>query len=1088
MTRMKTSTFCFILSVLWIGITPLKAQNWIPLDGEWGFRVDSTNVGEQQHWENTRFLDTIQLPGSTDERGIGNNFPLFKSILGSGRLDGYPEDADFGMLTRKHKYIGKAWYQKEFAISGNTSNQAYTLLLERVMWRSKVWIDGVLMGNGIDYLSTPHLHLLGGLSEGKHRITILIDNSQIYPVGTLGHSYCPHMQSQWNGIVGQIGLLKKPQISIDRVDVYPSFGEKKLAVRLDLSNRYAQGKKSKVEMVVKEKTTGKVIAVRKERVTVDAGASTFECTLLFDHELLPWDEFTPELYQLETRISIAGSSEIKTTDFGFRDLGISGKHFTINGRKLTYRNSHEGMFFAKTGYPAMDVAYWKKIWKVYKDHGFNAVRFHSSCPPEAAFKAADEMGLYLQVEFFWMDGWMRYKDLIGGKNEELNRFVQDEFRQALKMYGNHPSMMLVSFGNELGGNFDKMGEWIAEAKQEDPRHFYAAGIAHNITIADDFVEYGGKNKALEYKGTDWDYAQNYLSPKAHNYDATYRRKDLPEFTHEAGQYIVHPLWSEIEKYDGVFAAKNLSYFKKIAERNGIAQMDAELQRASGQINKMLYKAEIEATLRTPESAGYSLLSMVDYPGQGEALVGWVDPFYENKNFMTPEEFRLFGTHTVPLMRFDKYVWEDGELFVGKAEICNYGKETLKGAKVRYKLKEGTTTLKEGIFPIKDIIQGGLTSIGEFSYPLSAGEKGRKLSLSLDIVGTEYKNNWDIWVFPAKGSEPEISNTLITASLSDAMKQLQQGGKVLLLASQLGNLKDKTYGAFNPVFWSATWFEGQDTDVSGAFIRHNHEALELFPTSDVMDWQWKDICEGARGFVLNELPKDYYPIIQPVNDFHHGNKIGTLFALKTKQGGRLLVCGYNISDSLKRRPAARQLRRSLLHYIESPAFAPEQIVSEEWLERILVDRQDFKEEDYSEKALLYIKAGASHPDLGSTKWAPQLDKAVKQEGFDYRVVCDGIWQDDKGSYWYGQKMKVEIDVKRPQLMKLKMYFHDPDKKGRKGTIRCEDMPEVYLNEHTEETEVSIPVTRENCLDEKITVYIDCASGPNLMIRKLVLASD
>ena len=140
--------------------------------------------------------------------------------------------------------------------------------------------------------------------------------------------------------------------------------------------------------------------------------------------------------------------------------------------------------------------------------------------------------------------------------------------------------------------------------------------------------------------------------------------------------------------------------------------------------------------------------MVDYPGQGEALVGWVDPFYENKNFMTAEEFRLFGTHTVPLLRISKYVWEDGERFVGKIEVSNYGKETLKGAQVHYVLKDGDKILENGTLPSKDIEQGGITFIGEFSHLLKTKENGSQLTVSLDIVGTEYKNNWNIWVFPS----------------------------------------------------------------------------------------------------------------------------------------------------------------------------------------------------------------------------------------------------------------------------------------------------------------------------------------------------
>lgn len=1081
----RDKIYIALLLFIW-GVLPLYAQNKISLEGEWSFKIDSTDVGEQQHWERERFSQKMNLPGSTDEQGIGNEYPLFKSILGSNNLEGYPANADFGMLTRKHKYLGKAWYQKTFIVPEGSSDRKYTLYLERVMWRSKVWIDGNPVGTPVDYLSTPHIYVIGSLSPGEHLVTIQIDNSQIHPIGTLGHAYCPHMQSQWNGIVGEICLFEESRISIDHIDVYPSFRDKKMKTRLTLSND-GKKKKVKIRLAVKEKSTGKTVVTENLKQLVDAGSTSVEHTIVINGSVLPWDEFTPELYRLEASLDYSDQKQAKAIDFGFRDLGIADKHFTINGRKLIYRNSHEGMFFGKTGYPSTDVDYWKKIWRLYKDHGFNAVRFHSSCPPEAAFAAADEVGLYMQVEFFWMDGWMGYKDLIGGKNEKLNDFVLREFKQAIKMYGNHPSMMLVSFGNELGGNFEQMGEWIAEIKKEDSRHYYAAGIAHNITNADDYVEYGGKNKALDYPGTDWDYTHNYIFPKAHNYDVAYQRKELPEFTHEAGQYIVHPLWSEIDKYDGVFAPKNLEYFKRRAEENGIVKMDAELQRASGNINKMLYKAEIEATLRTPVSAGYSLLSMVDYPGQGEALVGWVDPFYENKNFMTPEEFRTFGTHTVPLLRFSKYVWEAGEQFVGKVEVSNYGKETLKDAQVRYMLQEGDKILGKGLLPAKDIMQGGITSIGEFSHILEAGEYGCRLTLSLEIVGTAYKNSWNIWVFPSAGKEEKTEEILFTTSLSDALKELEKGGKVLLQADRLGNVKNKIYAAFNPVFWSATWFVGQNTDVSGAFIRADHAALSKFPTSDVMDWQWKDICEGGRGFILNELPEDYLPIVQPVNDFHHGNKLGTLFELRTKEGGKLLVCGYNISDNLDRRMAARQLRTSLMQYVTSSAFNPEQLIEKEWLEDTLTDMQSvFKQESNMENASLYVNAGAFYPDFGSTEWKPELDMAIKGEGFDYQIVSDGIWQDDNGAFWFGKKMSIVIDVKYPQLMDLKLYFYDSEKQSRRGVIKCEDMPQVFLKEHAKNTCITIPVTRENCLDGKIVVDMECTSGPNLMLDKLILS--
>jgi hypothetical protein len=1065
-----------------------QSKNIVSLAGSWKFKADSNAIGEAQHWEMSTLSGTIKLPGSTDDIRLGNQLPIFKSALGNKPPDDYPKDADYGMLTRKHKYIGVAWYQKKINIPANATNQTFSLYLERVLWRSKVWVDGKLSGEPIDYLSSPHNHALGILSAGTHVITLMIDNRQIYPIGTLGHSYCPHMQTEWNGAVGNILLISKPLLSLNEVKVFPSFKNKKINIDIEVDNRLSVIQNIDVQFILQEKKTSKIIVDEHALYKADMGKSSQQKEISLQKTPLPWDEFTPNLYQLTTIISYNKNIQRNITTFGFRDIGVADKHFTINGRKILYRNSHEGMFFGKTGYPAMDVAYWKKLFSLYKSHGLNAVRFHSSCPPEAAFTAADELGIYLQVEFFWIDRWMGYKDLIGGKNDTLNQFVRNELHQALNVYGNHPSMMLVAIGNELGGNFDKMGEWIAEEKKQDPRHFYAAGIAHKITTADDFVEYGGKESALLKSGTDWDYTDKYMTGSAHYFDSAFRRKNLPEYTHEMGQYVVHPLWSEIDQYNGVLAPLNLTYYRDKAKKNGIENMDTLFQKASGNLNRILYKAEIEATLRTSQSAGYGLLGMVDYPGQGEAYMGWVDPMYHEKNFITAEQFKTYGNAVVPLIRIPKYVWEDGDNLNAKIEVANFGPSTIKNAVLHYSVRKENKIIKEGKLSTAEILQGSISDVGEFSEKLSSGNNGEYFTININIEGSSYRNSWDIWVFPKEKILNDVpKNILVTTSIDDALVAMKNGAKVLLIANKLGKLENKTYAAFSPVFWSATWFEGQETEVSGAVIKNNHPAMKLFPTSNVTDWQWQDVCKNARGFDLSELPKNYFPIVEPVDDYHFGKKLGSIFELKTINGGKLLVCGYNIIDSLDKRPAARQLRKSLLAYISSADFHPQQTVDEAWLEKTFVNiAAPIVSPKGFESSILYVDAGTHHADsLGSEEWSPQIDNVFKTESIDYRVSCKGVLQDSKGIYWYGKKIRIEIDVKYPKLMELRLRLSDPYHEGREGTIICEDDPEIKWPDNGNDGWITMPITRENCLDGKIVIEANCTKGPDLMISNLIL---
>jgi beta-galactosidase len=1076
-----------VISVLFC-TNSTRAQQSISLAGKWAFKVDSANIGEIMHWEGDKYAQPIFLPGSTDLVGTGNSLPVYRNALGIKPPKDYPKNADYGMLTRIHKYTGKVWFQREILIPEKWKNYHIAFYMERVLWRSKVWVDGKQLSGAVDFLNTPHLHDLGVITPGKHIITVKIDNNEIYPVGILAHDYDNHTQTVWNGMVGQIALIAKPPVSFKNVRIFPSFKNKNIKFDITLINHSGHTQVPVIDLIIRKKKSGAIVANRTIKVTAKPDSSAHQYEIQLSEAPLSWDEFSAELYTANVTIKAGNHTDYYTADFGFRDIGTKEKHLAINDRKLFVRFSNESMFYPQTGFPAMDLAYWKNVFSVYKEHGLNGVRFHSSCPPEAAFQAADELGIYLQVEFFWMDGWMGLPALLGGKNDSLNNFARAEMRNALDTYGNHPSMMLVLYGNEMGGDFNKMGKWIGEEKSYDPRHYYAVGAAHNITPEDDFVEYGGKGDVAAIPNTDWDYQNHFTDISKHPYDKEFLRRNLPEYAHEMGQYIVHPVWSEIAKYKGVLRPYNMEYFRKLAKRSGIANQDTSFQKASGQVNKMLYKAEIEAQLRTRSNAGYSLLSMVDYPGQGEAYIGWVDVFYKNKNFISPQQFKQYGSYTVPLVRLSKFVWTSGEELNASIEVANYGPSILKSAVVKYSfLDDKGKMIESGQLSPHDIAQGEITTIGSIKQILTTNENGSHVKLKVTIANTNYANEWDLWVFP-KPASPELpKDILITDNFKDALTALKQGRKVLFAAYKSGVMNDKRYASFAPVFWSATWFSGQETEVSGAVIQNKHPAFKKFPTGDVMDWQWFDLCKEARGFELKGLPMEFRPIVQPVDDYHFGKKLGSIFELKTVQGGKLLVCGYNIMDSLDYRPSSRQLRYSLLAYMQSSQFKPQQDASDEWLTNTFADRTvSMKKPPEFKNAYLYVEAGQhdEQPNV-DIPWSQKTDGVIKDDGIDYKVTADGTWKDDGGAAWFGKKIHLEITVKSPRLMELKIRFHDWNNAGRDGVVSCEDKAPVTIGKHADGKWITFPISRENCLDGKIDVEIKTTSGPNLMITQMVL---
>ncbi len=91
--------------------------------------------------------------------------------------------------------------------------------------------------------------------------------------------------------------------------------------------------------------------------------------------------------------------------------------------------------------------------------------------------------------------------------------------------------------------------------------------------------------------------------------------------------------------------------------------------ASGKLQTLCYKEDIESALRTDGFGGFQLLDLHDFPGQGTALVGVLDAFWESKGYVTAEEYHRFSCQTVPLARMTKRIWTNDESFSADIEIA-----------------------------------------------------------------------------------------------------------------------------------------------------------------------------------------------------------------------------------------------------------------------------------------------------------------------------------------------------------------------------------------------------------------------------------
>jgi hypothetical protein len=830
---------------------------------------------------------------------------------------------------------------------------------------------------------------------------------------------------------------------------------------------------------------------------------TFSHEIPTEGKLKQWSEFSPEVYTLRLKLKHNRNEDLFASEFGFCEISHDGTKVLINDKPVFLRGNLDCVHFPLTAYASCELDDWMKIFKTCKDYGLNHVRFHSWCPPEAAFKAAGRLGIYMQAEAsVWIDWWMSVDNTERGRpemntkgfpeglghNPVRDSFVVAEMNRVVDTYGNHPAFTMFCIGNELGNSdFEKMKTWVDDLKKKDTRRLYSVSTARTITGADDYnathyIKGAGRTRGLNGARTDWDFEE------------VYGQMHIPIIAHEIGQWPVYPRWSEIDKYTGVLRARNFEEFKKQAQKNGIADQSDDFADASGALNQIMYKYETESFFRTASCAGIQLLSMQDYQGQGEALIGWLDAHWESKGITTPEKFREHFTTTVPLLRMEKFIWTSGETFNASAQLSHHGAAPL-SAECNWEISnEQGTVLSQGTFGSATFDLGSLTSLGDISYRLDKITKAEKLTVSVSVKGTSFLNHWDIWVYPEAVAHLPAGDVTVTSQINKKAEEvLAKGGKVLLIANNLGIEETSVKAQFYPLYWSLTFFPGQGITSIGLLLQEEHEAFDDFPTSYHSDWQWESISKGAKGFILNDMPAEYKPIAQPVDDFHRNNKVGSIFEF-TVGKGRIMVCGYDLEQE---NPVAKQLKNSLIKYMNSSQFNPDQQVDPGWLLHLLpyvpiAEAADVPDE--FKNAILYIEAAAR---LGQEKknipWQPELDEIKIASQTSYRLSADGVWKDENGSAWHGKDMLLDINCPEGILGSLYVHFRDSGKGGiegavRKGHLEFEGRKSKLDEHHGNGQWVKFHVMREDSNDGKLYLRSKCQSGPDLMITKVVLVKE
>lgn len=955
----------------------------ILLNGKWHVVLEDGTTGQ------------MDLPGTLDENGIGHrdvgaNQWHPDAVLGNaaGEID---KDAPIATrFTRRHTYEGEARISRKITVPDYRTDRLF-VLAERAR-ALRLLVDGeacAVFRQGT--LSTPYIFELTGAAPGEHEFTFLSDNS--YP-GMPKAAICyssaatDETQTNWNGILGECSMYTRPQNFIDSLRVYPRAVKKEEKNKaggyvLDVCVELAPGAKKvykDAKIILQSEalaageledtqTLTEIISYSGEGLA-EAGTDKEENpkTMEIWFRDLPlrenvklWDEDEGNLYEMAVTLDNGMSAEDKggstaecRTRFGIRSFGDNGSgRLALNGRAIFLRGEANCAEYPETGHPPMTIPEWKEMLLKYRSYGINFVRFHSHCEPEAAFAAADELGMLLQPELSHWDP----KDAFG--TEESYRYYRAELVDLLKTYANHPSFVMLTLGNELQAQDEgreRMRELVRTAKRMDPTRLYANGSnafygEEGCDPESDFYT-SQSCKDVVIRGT-FSGMRGYLNENYPSADRTYDeamaeiRKEYqkPVFSFEVGQFEVLPDFEELESFHGISDPVNLKLIKKRVEERGLLPTWEKYVEATGELSRLAYREEIEAAMRTRELSGISLLGLQDFPGQGTALVGMMNSHLEPKpyDFARPERFREFFQECRILVKLPHYTYEAGERLIAEVEAANFGKGniegvfcwTLAGKKSvsengncePAEIKSKNTVIATGEDTEITICRpGSYTEVGSLDIPLDFVEKNTALTLKVRIGDSI--SAYPIWVY--RKTTPVCPENVYETRAFDVKTReiLQNGGRVYLSPdADKESLPNSIKTQFTTDFWSVGTFADQEGGM-GQLIDTEHPIFKEFPTDFHTDWQWW-IMATKRAVIL---PHPMKTIITEMDSYAFLRPMAQMIEFRCLKG-KVLLSTMELHKS-QQYPEVRALQASIYTYLSGENFEPAEEITEEELSMLV----------------------------------------------------------------------------------------------------------------------------------------------------------
>jgi len=937
MSRFSKIVIAILMTFISLPIFP-ESRKIISLDGVWKLYLDADNRYSGQNID-IPFKDEIQLPGTLDEVRKGNKTN---------------EKNATNHLQRKYSYYGKAWYKRDILIPENWRNRPVELTIERTR-PTKIFVDGHYAGENLLITAPQNFDLTSFLSPGKHKLTIMVDNGNNCGIPSeIGSSnmWSDDTQTNWNGMIGKIELISKPSIYISSFRTQTDFESHAALIDLIVNN----STKENHSVVIRISTSKQE---QKQLVELKEGENRIHFFYPLNKNVTEWSEYSPKLFNCKFEILKDGKTiDDAKTRFGFRKFSVQDKNFLINGHKTFLRGKHDACIFPQTGYAPMDEKNWIHYFRILKNYGFNHVRFHSWCPPEAAFTAADRLGLYLQPE---LPLWGMVEN---DPTHPLTKFLLSEGKAMLDSYGNHPSFVMFSSGNELWGDISSLQYLTSELRKYDHRPLYTLGTNHHLgwlgeQKGEDYMvtcRVGGKNDEQyePHVRSSFSFADavdggilNASYPNSiMDFTKGTSQSSKPVVSHETGQFQMYPDDKDLKNYKGVLVPSNIETFiLRIKSQKGAENYKRYFD-ATAALSLLCYKADMEMMRRTKDLAGFEMLDLQDFPGQGTAIVGMLNATMHPKGVISQIEFRNRNNDILPLWLSDSFTFIAGRMMKSSIKISNNSFHDLLNADVEWKIIDSRKrTLARGSLTMS-VPSGKLSDAESLDVLLPNVEEAVNCKLTIKIKNTSYWNNYDLWIYPSFDKMPSFNDDikLFTHYGKELNDYLISGGKALLMPDLESYPEETVGGLFTSDYWNFSMFrsisEKAGKPVSpgtlGLLIETNHPLFKNFPTENHSNWQWWAAVKNSNPLILDAVADKIHPIVETIDNAERLYFLGTMFECRVGQG-LLFVCMSDLKNHLTY-TENKQLYLSLIRYLNSTDFNPQDELTANELKQLFMEKK------------------------------------------------------------------------------------------------------------------------------------------------------